>query len=195
MLRLVENIRTMRKDYCGAAEILRWGMQTLSGLRSSERVSFLDKIDATLLACLAAAQVKNGNAEPARQILMHARAMAERFDENPDYHVTALRFIASGEQAGVYDDLGTSALESVERMLASMEDAALDAHTAYQVTNDVLSLENMTRIVVTHALKESLLRRYDAILVMKNGEIVERGSFDALMAQDGYFRALYTVSQ
>lgn len=27
------------------------------------------------------------------------------------------------------------------------------------------------------------------------GEIVERGSFDALMAQDGYFRALYTVSQ
>ena len=50
MLRLVENIRTMRKDYCGAAEILRWGMQTLSGLRSSERVSFLDKIDATLLA-------------------------------------------------------------------------------------------------------------------------------------------------
>ncbi len=53
----------------------------------------------------------------------------------------------------------------------------------------------MTRIVVTHALKESLLRRYDAILVMKNGEIVERGSFDALMAQDGYFRALYTVSQ
>lgn len=53
----------------------------------------------------------------------------------------------------------------------------------------------MTRIVVTHALKESLLRRYDAILVMKNGEIVERGSFDALMTQDGYFRALYTVSQ
>ena len=155
----------------------------------------MDKIDATLLACLAAVQVKNGNATPARQILMRARAMAERFDENPDYHVTALRFIASGEQTGVYDDLGTSALESVERMLASMEDAALDAQTAYQVTNDILSLENMTRIVVTHALKESPLRRYDAILVMKNGEIVERGSFDALMAQDGYFRALYTVSQ
>lgn len=63
------------------------------------------------------------------------------------------------------------------------------------VSDDILSLENMTRIVVTHALKEPLLRRYDAILVMKNGEIVERGSFDALMAQDGYFRALYTVSQ
>ena len=90
-------------------------------------MSFLDKIDAALLACLAAAQVKNGNAESARQSLMHARAMAERFDENPDYHVTALRFIASGEQTGVYDDLGTSALESVERMLASVEDAALDA--------------------------------------------------------------------
>ena len=42
------------------------------------------------------------------------------------------------------------------------------------VSDDILSLENMTRIVVTHALKELLLRRYDAILVMKNGEIVER---------------------
>lgn len=121
------NVYFSRKDYCGAAEILQWGTQTLSSLSSGERVSFLDKIDAALLACLAAAQVKNGNAELARQSLMRARAMAERFDENPDYHVTALRFIASGEQAGVYDDLGTSALESVERMLASMEDAALDA--------------------------------------------------------------------
>ena len=63
------------------------------------------------------------------------------------------------------------------------------------VSDDILSLENMSRIVVTHVLKESLLRRYDAILVMKDSEIVERGSFDALMARDGYFRALYTVSQ
>ena len=30
---------------------------------------------------------------------------------------------------------------------------------------------------------------------MKNGRIAESGTFDALMAQKGYFYALYTVSQ
>lgn len=101
--------------------------------------------------------------------------------------------LSGGEKQRI--SIARSVLKHASVLLADEATAALDAQTAYQVTNDILSLENMTRIVVTHALKESLLRRYDAILVMKNGEIVERGSFDALMAQDGYFRALYTVSQ
>ena len=48
---------------------------------------------------------------------------------------------------------------------------------------------------MTHALEERLLRRYDGILVMKDGLIAESGSFDELMNQNGYFRALYTVAQ
>ena len=56
-----------------------------------------------------------------------------------------------------------------------------------------MSLEGITRIVITHALDEALLRRYDGILVMKSGRIEERGTFDELMAKKGYFYALYTV--
>ncbi len=44
------------------------------------------------------------------------------------------------------------------------------------------------------AQKEPLLRRYDAIYVLKNGEVVESGSFDDLMEKKGYFYALFTVS-
>ena len=51
------------------------------------------------------------------------------------------------------------------------------------------------RIVVTHTLEQAALRRYDGILVLKDGRIAESGSFDDLMAQKGYFYALYTVSQ
>ena len=101
--------------------------------------------------------------------------------------------LSGGEKQRI--SIARSVLKHASVLLADEATAALDAQTAYQVTNDILSLENMTRVVVTHTLKESLLRRYDAILVMKNGEIVERGSFDVLMAEDGYFRALYTVSQ
>ena len=53
----------------------------------------------------------------------------------------------------------------------------------------------MTRIVVTHTLEESALRRYDAILTLRDGRIAEQGSFEALMERRGYFYSLYTVSQ
>ena len=53
----------------------------------------------------------------------------------------------------------------------------------------------MTRIVVTHTLEESALRRYDAILTLRDGRIAEQGSFEELMERRGYFYSLYTVSQ
>lgn len=59
----------------------------------------------------------------------------------------------------------------------------------------ILNLEGLTLIVVTHTLDEALLRRYDSILVLKNGSIVESGNFDELMEKTGYFYSLYTVSQ
>lgn len=80
-------------------------------------------------------------------------------------------------------------------LLADEATAALDAETAHQVTSDLLALTGVTRIIVTHALEESLLRRFDGIFVMKDGCIVESGSFDALMARRGYFHALFTVAQ
>ena len=53
----------------------------------------------------------------------------------------------------------------------------------------------MTRIVVTHTLEESVLRRYDTILALRDGCIAEQGSFEELMERRGYFYSLYTVSQ
>ena len=72
--------------------------------------------------------------------------------------------------------------------------AALDAATAYSVSAAILAIEGLTRIVVTHRLEEPLLRKYDEILVLKNGEICERGSFDALMAHREQFYSLFNVA-
>lgn len=66
--------------------------------------------------------------------------------------------------------------------------------TAAEVTSEVLSLDGITRIVVTHALEETLLRRFDGILVMKDGKVGEVGTFDELMKEKGYFYALFTVT-
>ena len=80
-------------------------------------------------------------------------------------------------------------------LLVDEATAALDAQTAFQVMDSILALEGLTRIVVTHALDENLLRRYDCILTMKNGMLYESGTFDELMEKKGYFYSLYTVSQ
>lgn len=80
-------------------------------------------------------------------------------------------------------------------LLADEATAALDAQTAYQVSDAILNLTGLTRIVVTHDLEASLLGRYDCILTMKNGRILEQGTFEKLMEQKGYFYSLYTVAQ
>ena len=72
--------------------------------------------------------------------------------------------------------------------------ASLDAKTAREVTEAILDLEGLTRLVVTHRLEAPLLARYDEILVLRNGTLWERGSFQELMERKGYFYSLYTVS-
>lgn len=101
--------------------------------------------------------------------------------------------LSGGEKQRI--SIARSLLKHASVLLADEATAALDAQTAHQVTDDILSLSGVTRIVVTHTLEQAALRRHDGILVLKDGRIAESGSFDDLMAQKGYFYALYTVSQ
>lgn len=72
--------------------------------------------------------------------------------------------------------------------------AALDAKTAFEVTDAILHIDGLTRLVVTHRLESALLEQYDEIIVLRAGRVCEQGSFAALMAQKGFFYSLYTVS-
>ncbi len=101
--------------------------------------------------------------------------------------------LSGGEKQRI--SIARSLLRKTQILLADEATAALDAETAYQVSDAILNLTDMTRIVVTHALDGKLLRRYDGILTIKSGRIIEYGSFDELMEQKGYFYSLYTVSQ
>lgn len=80
-------------------------------------------------------------------------------------------------------------------MLVDEATAALDAKTAVAITNSILEIENLTRIIVTHRLEETILRKYDKIFVLQNGNLAEHGTFEELMKEKGYFYSLYMVSQ
>ena len=53
----------------------------------------------------------------------------------------------------------------------------------------------MTKIVITHKMDEQELSRYDAIIVLKNGRIVEQGTFENLLGNKDYFYSLYHVNK
>lgn len=101
--------------------------------------------------------------------------------------------LSGGEKQRV--SIARSLLKKSQVLLVDEATAALDAQTAFQVSNAILDLNGLTRIVVTHALDENLLKRYDCVLTLKNGSVTEYGSFDALMEKKGYFYSLFTVSQ
>lgn len=86
-------------------------------------------------------------------------------------------------------------LRNTPVLLLDEATAALDNSTAHAVTQSILDLQGLTRLVVTHRLDQVLLRQFDEILVLRDGAVCETGHFDQLMQKMGYFYSLYTVSE
>ena len=101
--------------------------------------------------------------------------------------------LSGGEKQRI--SIARALLRNAKMLLIDEATAALDAETSSRVIKAILALKNMTRIVVTHDLDAGTLQKYDSILTLKNGRIIEDGSFDALMKNKGYFYSLYTVAQ
>ncbi len=93
--------------------------------------------------------------------------------------------LSGGEKQRI--SVARSLLKKSSVLLADEVTAALDAQTAHRVSSDILDLQGITRIVVTHTLEESLLRRYDKIFVLRSGRIEEAGSFCGFDGKQGIF--------
>ena len=86
-------------------------------------------------------------------------------------------------------------LRNTPVLLMDEATASLDNATSYMVEDAILKLDDMLRIVVTHKLQESMLRRYDQIIVLNEGKIIETGTYDELITNQGYFYSLICISQ
>lgn len=101
--------------------------------------------------------------------------------------------LSGGEKQRI--SIARSLLKKSQVLLVDEATSALDKETAFQVSNSILGLDGVTSIVVTHSLDEALLTKYDEIIALKNGSVVESGTFRQLIAKKGYFYSLFTVSQ
>ena len=100
--------------------------------------------------------------------------------------------LSGGERQRV--SIARALLRRTPVLLVDEATAALDNQTARAVGEEILGLAGLTRVVVTHRLEASLLARYDEVVALRDGCVVERGTFAELMAARGYFYSLFTVS-
>ena len=100
--------------------------------------------------------------------------------------------LSGGEKQRI--SIARSLLRGAPVLLMDEATAALDARTSHMVESAILSLDDLTRIIVTHRLEEGMLERYDEVIVLNGGCVAERGTFAELMERGGYFRSLYDVS-
>ena len=81
-------------------------------------------------------------------------------------------------------------LSNPEIMILDEATSSVDTRTELQIQNAMKTLmENRTSFVIAHRL--STIREADIILVMKDGDVIEQGNHDTLMAANGFYADLY----
>ncbi|MAT96861.1 MAG: ABC transporter [Anaerolineaceae bacterium] len=83
-------------------------------------------------------------------------------------------------------------LQNPAILLLDEATASIDPLTEAQVQDALATvLQNRTSIVIAHRL--STVRAADRIIVLRDGQIIEEGSHDTLLAQGGHYAELYTT--
>ncbi len=101
--------------------------------------------------------------------------------------------LSGGERQRI--SIARALLRKTPVLLIDEATASLDAETSFGVLNAILNLEGYTRIIVTHDLDENILRRCTGVFTLKDGVVLEHGTFGELMEDKGYFYSLFTISQ
>ncbi len=115
-------------------------------------------------------------------------------EELPQGYHTELRERGSNLSGGQKQLLAFARVAIREPHILVMDEAtaSLDVRTESQIQEALLHLlENRTAIIIAHRL--STIRHVDRIFVLKQGEIVEIGNHDQLLAQGGLYASLYQL--
>ena len=96
--------------------------------------------------------------------------------------------ISGGEKQRI--SIARTLLKNADLLIYDEPTSNLDHVTAKEVEKNLLNRNN-TCIMITHRLEDNLLERFDEILVLDHGTIVESGTFKVLLDRKGLFYSLY----
>ncbi|MBQ2891807.1 MAG: ABC transporter ATP-binding protein [Bacilli bacterium] len=101
--------------------------------------------------------------------------------------------LSGGEKQRI--SIARALINKSQLLLLDEATSALDNETSIVITNNLLEIANTTKIMITHRLDEEILNKFDEIIVMKNGKIVESGNYDKLIDNNSTFRSLVEFSK
>ncbi|MEW8956238.1 ABC transporter ATP-binding protein [Clostridium sp.] len=102
------------------------------------------------------------------------------------------KLLSGGEKQRI--SIARSLIRKAPILIMDEGTSALDAATSQCIETSLGKIEGLTKIVITHKIDKNILSMYDEILVLNNGTIYEKGSFEELIFKKGYFYSLYNIT-
>jgi len=93
--------------------------------------------------------------------------------------------LSGGERQRI--SIARAIIKGSEVMVLDEATASLDNIVAHDIENTILEMKGLTCIFITHRYSKETLQKCDGILVMKNGELHEHGSYEELYKKKGHF--------
>jgi ATP-binding cassette subfamily B multidrug efflux pump len=151
--------------------------------------------DTFLFSTTVMENIRYGNLEASDEQVMQAAQMAEAdhfIHQLPDGYQTLLSERGSNLSQGQRQQLAIARAILADPGILVLDEAtsSVDTRTELRVQNALLRLmQGRTSFVIAHRL--STIRDADQLLVICEGEIVEKGTHDELLAQKGFYHHLY----
>lgn len=96
--------------------------------------------------------------------------------------------LSGGEKQRI--SIARALLRKAPILLMDEATASLDMQNTYEIEKSISAIEGITKIVITHKLDGELLRKYDSIVMLKEGMVIEKGNYDELINKKGEFYSL-----
>ena len=100
--------------------------------------------------------------------------------------------ISGGERQRI--SLARVLLRKQPALLLDEFTGSLDSEKAFEIEQYLLTRREITLIAITHRLNKALLKQYDSVIVLRNGQVAEHGSYEELVNTNGGLDALLSVS-
>ena len=145
-----------------------------ASIKENIRYGKLDATDEEIYAAAKAAQVDHFVHTLPKGYDMELNEDASNVSQGQKQLLTIARAILADPQILILDEATSSVDTRTEILIQKAMDNLMEGRTSF---------------VIAHRL--STIRNADLILVMKDGDIIEQGNHEALMAQNGFYANLY----
>ena len=71
--------------------------------------------------------------------------------------------------------------------------SAVDIKTSNQIEENLLNRNDLTMIVISHKINKNILKKYDQIICMDKGKIIEQGTYEELMDNNSFLSEFISV--